>query len=81
MPFAARPAVAQPVAWFDRFTIGYLEHDFLDFELIEWPLVKDELRIPRDFDDERYRELYPDVAEGPRKHYLLHGAAEQRPYK
>ena len=29
-----------PVAWFDRFTIGYLAHDFLDFELLDWPWWK-----------------------------------------
>jgi hypothetical protein len=70
-----------PVAWFERFEIGYLDLDFLEYELLEWPLIKDDLRVPRDFDDVRYRELHPDIDMNCRKHYLLHGAAEGRPYK
>ncbi len=70
-----------PVAWFDRFTIDYLAHDFLDFELLEWPMVKNNVRLPRDFDDVRYRTLNPDVTGDCRKHYLLYGASEDRAYK
>ena len=70
-----------PVTWFDRFTIAYLEHDFLDFEFLEWPVIKNDVRIPRDFDDVRYRELNPGVTGNLRKHYLLNGAAGQRAYK
>jgi hypothetical protein len=70
-----------PVAWFDGFSIGYLGYDFLDFELLEWPVIKDGVRVPRDFDDARYHELNPDVTGNGRKHYLLYGAADHRPYK
>ncbi|MDB5069239.1 MAG: hypothetical protein JWM87_350 [Candidatus Eremiobacteraeota bacterium] len=71
-----------PVAWFDGFEIGYLEEAFLDFGLAEWPVVKNGVRLPRDFDEARYRALNPDVnVPNCRKHYLLHGAAEQRAYK
>jgi hypothetical protein len=40
-----------PSAWFDRFEIGYLDLDFLSYELLEWPVIKDNVRVPRDFDD------------------------------
>jgi hypothetical protein len=70
-----------PVMWFDAFQIGYLDRDFHDYELLDWPVLKDNLRVPRDFDDVRYRELHPNLDMNCRKHYLLHGAAEGRPYK
>ena len=70
-----------PAAWFDGFAIGYLERNFLDYELLEWPIIKNGVRVPRDFDDVRYQQLNPDVDIDCRKHYLLHGAAEGRPYK
>ena len=70
-----------PVAWFDRFSLGYFDYDFLDFELFEWPVIKDGIRVPRDFDDARYQQLNPDVTGNCREHYLLYGAAAGRPYK
>ena len=70
-----------PVAWFDQFDIGYLELEFLDHDLLDWPVYKDGFRVPRDFDDERYRELHPGLDMNCRKHYLLHGAAAGLPYK
>ena len=38
-------------------------------------------RLPRDFDDACYLQLNPDVSINARKHYLLYGHAEGRPYK
>lgn len=70
-----------PAAWFDGFEIGYLNMRFSDFEIFEWPVIKGGRRVPRDFDDERYVELNPDVRMDPRKHYLRYGAAERRAYK
>jgi len=70
-----------PVAWYDRFELGYLELDFAGFELFQWPVVKNNVRVPRDFDDQRYADLNPDVDFDCRKHYLLFGAAEGRAYK
>jgi TOD1/MUCI70, glycosyltransferase-like domain len=70
-----------PSAWFDGFQIRYLDLDFLDYELLEWPIIKDNVRVPRDFDDVRYHELNPGLEMNGRKHYLLHGAAEGRAYK
>ena len=55
-----------------------------DNALLRWPVVKDGFRLPRDFDDERYYALHPDVeAAGmnAREHYFKHGAAEGRAYK
>jgi hypothetical protein len=70
-----------PAAWFEGFEIGYLEHDFLAFELLERPVIKGDVRVPRDFDDARYQALNPDVDIDCRKHYLLFGAAEGRSYR
>ena len=70
-----------PVAWFERFTIGYLEHRFLDFELLDWLVLKNGVRVPRGFDDARYQELNPDVTGDCRQHYLLYGAGEGRAYR
>jgi hypothetical protein len=69
------------VAWQHRFEPEYIEIPFLDNDLIECPVVKNGIRVPRDFNDERYVELNPDVTMDPRRHYLLHGALEERRYK
>ena len=42
------------------------------------------VKAPKDFDPQRYLDLNPDVAASgidPRKHYVRHGAKEQRRYK
>ena len=70
-----------PVLWFDQYAVDYLDLDFIDYELLEWPVITDGVRLPRDFDASRYRELHPSITIDPRKHYLLHGAAEQAAYK
>jgi hypothetical protein len=69
------------VAWFDRFEIEYLSLNFHDWDMCERPVLKDGVRLPRDFDDARYKELNPDVDFNCRRHYLLYGAAEGRAYK
>lgn len=74
-----------PVAWLHGFFLTYIESDFLSYEFLDWPVIKPgAVRLPRDFDDERYLTIHPDVrAAGmnPRRHYLLSGAAEGRAYK
>jgi hypothetical protein len=53
-------------------------------DLLDWPVIKDGLRVPRDFDDALYLELNPDLAGlsmDPRKHYLLWGQNENRKYR
>ncbi len=70
-----------PVAWFDGFDIGYLDLAFEKYDLLEWPVIKHGVRLPRDFDDARYLALNPDVNGDPRRHYLYQGAAERRQYK
>lgn len=69
-----------PVAWYDGFELGYIDRAFADFELMERVRFADGERLPRNFDDGRYRELNPDVDMDPRKHYLRYGAAEGRSY-
>jgi hypothetical protein len=54
------------------------------YELMDWPVIKDNLRVPRDFDDALYLELNPDLANinmDPRKLYLLWGQNENRKYR
>jgi len=70
-----------PVMWFDQFTPTYMDLHLNDFELLEWPVVKNNVRLPRDFDDARYLELHPGVTSNPRRHYLLYGAKDGRHYK
>jgi len=70
-----------PIAWLERFEVGYLDLSFEDYELLEWPVIKHGVRLPRDFDDARYLALHPDVNFSPRRHFLYYGAAEGRRYK
>lgn len=50
-----------PITWLARFEVGYLDLAFEDYQLLDWPVVKDGIRVPRDFDDARYLALNPDV--------------------
>lgn len=70
-----------PVAWFAGFDIGYLDLAFESYDLLDWPIIRHGVRLPRDFDDERYLALNPDVSGDARRHYLYQGAAERRQYK
>jgi hypothetical protein len=52
--------------------------------LLDWPVIKHNLRVPRDFDEALYLELNPDLASinmDLRKHYLLWGLSENRKYR
>ncbi|WP_375415498.1 glycosyltransferase domain-containing protein [uncultured Bradyrhizobium sp.] len=73
-----------PACWFEDFELEYMPVRFDAYELMEWPVIKDNLRVPRDFDDALYLELNPDLAMigmDLRKHYLLSGQNEHRPYR
>jgi hypothetical protein len=73
-----------PACWFENFEPEYIPRRFDAYDLLDWPVIKDGLRVPRDFDDALYLELNPDVANlamDPRKHYLLHGQNERRKYR
>ncbi|HKH02091.1 MAG TPA: hypothetical protein VKB08_15385 [Bradyrhizobium sp.] len=44
--------------------------------MLDWPVIKSNLRVPRDFDEASYLKLNPDLAHLKmelRKHYLLWG--------
>jgi hypothetical protein len=61
-----------------------LDEDVCDNPFFSWPVIPDGVRLPRDFVDERYVALHPDVRAAqvnPRQHYLIHGMAEGRRYK
>lgn len=71
-------------AWHRRFRFSVIDESITDNALVAWPVVAGGARLPRDFDDEIYLSLNPDVRDAgmnPRKHYLQHGAAEGRAYK
>jgi hypothetical protein len=73
-----------PACWLENFEPEYIPLRFDAYDLLDWPVIKDGLRVPRDFDDALYLELNPDVANlamDPRKHYLLHGQNEHRKYR
>jgi hypothetical protein len=73
-----------PVCWLENFQIEYIPLNFAAHDLLDWPVIKDGLRVPRDFDDALYLKLNPDLAGltmDPRKHYLLHGQNEHRKYR
>ena len=69
------------VAWNRGFEFAYADAPFDDNEYFEKPPLAGH-RLPRDFDDERYLDLNPDVSgHDPRQHYYVHGIYEGRPYK
>jgi Protein of unknown function (DUF616) len=71
-------------AWFHRFFFRSLDEDLMNNNLVAWPVVPGGIRLPRDFEDERYLSLHADVraaAVDPRRHFLVHGIAEGRRYK
>jgi hypothetical protein len=71
----------EPTAWSAGFAIAHLPEKFDDFRILTWPNIKNNVRVPRDFNDVLYLMLNSDVAVDPRKHYLDIGAAEGRRYK
>lgn len=73
-----------PSCWFSGFEIGYLPKRFDAYDLMDWPVVRDGLRLPRDFDEAAYLALNPDLASTEmdlRKHYLMRGQREGRRYR
>ncbi|SDR57493.1 Protein of unknown function [Rhizobiales bacterium GAS113] len=70
------------VAWQHAFEPTYLDPKAALEEVIEWPVAKSGRRVPRDFDDDRYFRLNPDIpATDARRHYFQQGEAEGRRYK
>lgn len=70
-----------PVMWFCRSEPSYVPLNFSGYDLLDWPVIANNVRVPRDFDDGRYLQLNPDVTSNPRRHFLYEGAAQGRPYK
>lgn len=73
-----------PPCWFENLDIAYIPHRFDACELLDWPVVQDGSRVPRDFDEALYLKLNPDLANvnmDLRKHYLLFGLKEYRKYR
>lgn len=73
-----------PSCWSEGFDPEYVPARFDAGDLLDWPVLKDNLRLPRDFDEALYLELNPDLANTDidlRKHYLLKGQSEKRRYR
>jgi hypothetical protein len=73
-----------PSCWSEGFHPEYVAAGFVGGDLLDWPVLKDNLRLPRDFDEALYLELNPDLANAGidlRKHYLLIGQSEKRRYR
>jgi hypothetical protein len=73
-----------PACWFEGFELEYLPIEFDAYQLLDWPVIKDNLRVPRDFDEALYLELNPDlrnIGMDLRKHYLQWGQNEKRSYR
>jgi hypothetical protein len=71
-------------AWWHRFHYHEIDENPFENPIFEWPIIKNNIRLPRDFDDIIYLAMHPDVkASGmnPRLHYIRHGHLEGRPYK
>jgi hypothetical protein len=73
-----------PACWSENFDLEYVPAGFATGSLLDWPVLKGNLRLPRDFDDALYLKLNPDLANAKidlRKHYLLTGQREKRRYR
>lgn len=83
--YSKRDQLSLPVIfWLNHFKPGVIDLDFADNDMVEYPYPSNPVRVPRWFDDEVYLTLNPDVRAAnmdPRRHYLLHGAAEGRRFR
>ena len=83
--YSHRDQLSLPVvAWQHQFQPGVIDLDFHHNDILEYPFPPNLVRVPRDFDDETYLRLNPDVRAkkmNPRRHYLFFGAAEGRPFR
>ena len=83
--YSHRDQLSLPVAmWLHKFKPEFIDLDFNDNDILQYPYPPNAIRIPRGFDDELYLRLNPDVRAAnlnPRRHYLLHGAAEGRLFR
>jgi hypothetical protein len=71
-------------AWITGFSPTSVDEDVRSNSIFDWPILVSPVRLPRDFDDNVYLSINPDVkAAGmnPRRHYLYHGFEEKRRYR
>jgi hypothetical protein len=64
------------------FTPAYFPGSLVANDLMKW--LHPSTRVPRDFRDDEYLSLHPDVAESgmdPREHYLLVGSQQGRRWR
>ena len=71
-------------AWATGVAFTTVDEDVHNNSIFDWPALTNPVRVPRDFDNERYLSLNEDVRQldiDPRKHYLHFGHAEGRKYR
>jgi len=69
------------IRYFYQLQVETIYQDLNENDLMEWPIVRDGKRIPRDFEVEKYLKFNPDVREAgvnPYKHFLEFGIDEGR---
>jgi hypothetical protein len=73
------------VMWLHNFAPEYIPDKLTASTILDWPVVRPGARrVPRNFDDEQYLSLHPDVAAAklnPRLHFVEHGWGEGRRYR
>lgn len=71
-------------AWTTGVAFTTVDEDVHNNSMFDWPVLTNPVRVPRDFDDDRYLLLNEDVKQSgmdPRKHYLHFGHVEGRKYR
>jgi hypothetical protein len=71
-------------AWLNQFSFTSIDEDLHSNSMFDWPVLVSSARIPRDFDDDIYLSLNPDVKQASmnaRQHYLYYGFEEKRRYR
>ncbi len=71
-------------AWVTGINLTTVDEHLQSNSLFDWPALTNPIRVPRDFDNDRYLALNEDVRRSgmdPRKHYLHFGHTEGRRYR
>jgi hypothetical protein len=85
LAYSHRDQLSLPfAAWLHKFRPEFVDLNFINNDLLDYPYPPNVVRVPREFDDELYLHLNPDVRSAnidPRRHYLRWGAAEGRRFR
>lgn len=70
--------------WLTGFSSTTVDEDVHSNSMFDWPILVFPARLPRDFNDDVYLSINPDVKSAgmnPRRHYLHYGIGEKRRYR